>query len=335
MRHRLSRAAAWRAGWLLAVAALVMVAQQLGWSRVGHALMVVSVPVGRAVWRAVRFAWPALLAVVLFLLIDTDSRQRLLAAATRVPQGMARRRWLAIVGVVVGTAGLLVVALVAAPPWFVHDRSLEGLKAQNEVRTTLLQGLGGILLVVGAYTAWRQLQHNIQTSREQREHDRQVQIAEQFTRAIDQLGHAQLDVRLGGIYALERIARDSPDDRATIGEVLTAFVRSHAPWPPRLPGQYIATAPIDQVPELQAGAADVQASLTVLGRGGFAHPEGRGDRLDLHAVDLRRADLSAAHLERRSSAVRTWRRRTSPPRTWRGRTSSKRTWTRRTSATRT
>jgi hypothetical protein len=37
------------------------------------------------------------------------------------------------------------------------------------------------------------------------------------------------DVTVGGIYALERIARDSPDDRAAIGEVLTAYVRGHAP----------------------------------------------------------------------------------------------------------
>jgi transposase-like protein len=81
--------------------------------------------------------------------------------------------------------------------------------------------------------------------------------------------------------------------------VLTAFVRSHAPWPPRLPGQFVATAPIDQVPELQVRAPDVQASVTVLGRGGFARPEGdQGNRLDLHADDLRRAQLRGADLER-------------------------------------
>ena len=125
---------------------------------------------------------------------------------------------------------------------------------------------------------------------------REGQITERFTRAIDQLGHARLDVRLGGIYALERIARDSPGDRATIGEVLTAFIRSHAPWPPSLPGQYLETAPIDQVPKLQTRAADVQASLWVLGRGGFADALGEEQWLDLSAVDLRRADLRNARL---------------------------------------
>jgi Pentapeptide repeats (8 copies) len=125
---------------------------------------------------------------------------------------------------------------------------------------------------------------------------REGQITERFTRAIDQLGHARLDVRLGGIYGLERIARDSPDDRAAIGEVLTAFIRSHAPWPPSLPGQYLETAPIDRVPKLQTRAPDVQACLWVLGRSGFADALGVDQWLDLSAVDLRRADLRNARL---------------------------------------
>jgi hypothetical protein len=211
-----------------------------------------------------------------------------------------RRTW-GIIAAVIGILGLLWVVLVAAPPWFVHDRTLEGLKAQNEVRTTLLQGLGGVVLLVGAYFTYRQVTNSreqLAHSREQLQIAQQGQITERFTRAIDQLGHDQLDVRLGGIYALERIARDSAADRTTIGEVLTAFIRSHAPWPPRLPGQYTLDAPVAEVPELQVRAADVQACLTVLGRGGFAPAaEGQGGRLDLHAVDLRRANLRHAHLE--------------------------------------
>ena len=47
-----------------------------------------------------------------------------------------------------------------------------------------------------------------------------------------------LDVRIGGIYALERIARDSARDHSTIMEVLAAFIRehSHEQWPPPRPG---------------------------------------------------------------------------------------------------
>jgi hypothetical protein len=57
------------------------------------------------------------------------------------------------------------------------------------------------------------------------------QITERFTRAVDQLGSDQLVVRLGGIYALERIAMNSPRDAATIAEVLSSYIRQHAPWP--------------------------------------------------------------------------------------------------------
>jgi uncharacterized protein YjbI with pentapeptide repeats len=187
---------------------------------------------------------------------------------------------------ITGAVGLLWVVVVAAPRWIVGDESLERLAAQNDVRTTLLQALAGVALLVGTYFTFRQFY----TARE-------AQITERYTRAIDHLGHTQLDVRLGGIYALERIGRDSSADRATIGEVLSAFVRSHSPWPPSLPGQYRAAAPMDEIPDLQVRAPDVQAALTVLGRGDFAPPRREDDRLDLKAVDLRNAYLVGAHLE--------------------------------------
>jgi hypothetical protein len=195
-------------------------------------------------------------------------------------------------------------------------------KLQNDARATLLQGLGGLAILAGAFVGYRQLQlsrrqldqtftttqeqlqlsrqqleHTFTTSSKQHELDRQGQITERFTRAIDQLGnqHRQLDVILGGIYALERIARDSPDDRPTIAEILTAYIRGHAPWPPSRPGESI-DGPLDEVPELVARAPDIQAAITVLGRGGFTHDQAVR-RLDLHGTDLRKADLTDAHLE--------------------------------------
>jgi hypothetical protein len=211
---------------------------------------------------------------------------------------------------VLAAAGVVVVLVLLAVVWVIPrllypplpasrfagvapDRRIEletnRLKLQGDARATLAQILAGGILLVGAYLTWRQLGVT-----------REGQITDRYTRAIDQLGQPgpdRLDIRLGGIYALERIARDSPSDRATIGEVLTAFIHGHAPWPPRLPGQDPATAPIDEVPELQVRAADVQAALTVLGRGGFAPPASERLRLDLHSVDLRRARLDDTHLE--------------------------------------
>jgi hypothetical protein len=180
-----------------------------------------------------------------------------------------------------------------AGKWQARDSRI---KLQNDARTMLLQGLGGLAVLLAAFYTYQQ----VQTGRRQLHLAQQGQVTERFTRAIDQLGSDHLDVRLGGIYALERIARDSTDDRATIGEVLTAYIRGHAPWPPRLDGQPPAEAAIEDVPELQVRAPDVQASLAVLGRGGFAEqPRGiPGDELDLHRVDLRRAHLLHANLER-------------------------------------
>src|SRR5262245_3897517 len=54
----------------------------------------------------------------------------------------------------------------------------------------------------------------------------QGQYTDRYSRAIEQLGRQgsdQLQIRLGGVYALERLARDSPRDQPTIVDVLTTF----------------------------------------------------------------------------------------------------------------
>ena len=54
-------------------------------------------------------------------------------------------------------------------------------------------------------------------------------LTEGFARAIEQLGDKEMAIRLGGIYALEQIAKDSEKDHGRIMEVLTAYVREKAP----------------------------------------------------------------------------------------------------------
>jgi len=72
----------------------------------------------------------------------------------------------------------------------------------------------GASVLTGAFFAWQQ----IYVSRE-------GQYTDRFTKAIDQLGSEKPQVRLGGVYALKRIARDSKKDHWTIIEVLSAFIR--------------------------------------------------------------------------------------------------------------
>jgi hypothetical protein len=93
--------------------------------------------------------------------------------------------------------GVLVLVLYVLPSLLVGPDSdlttAERLKAENDVRTTLLQAVAGAVLLAGLYFTGRTYLLN-----------REGQVTERFTRAIDQLGSKSLDVRLGGIYALER-----------------------------------------------------------------------------------------------------------------------------------
>jgi uncharacterized protein YjbI with pentapeptide repeats len=178
-------------------------------------------------------------------------------------------------------------------------------KLQNELRSSLLQAVGGAAVVFGLIFTARQIQNTreqLRTSQQQLENDRERQVTERYTRAIDQLGSEMPDVRLGGIYALERIARNSTNYQSTIDEVLAAFVREHSPWsPPRARGLFSSLRS-----RLRAGTsrraemakpqvkADVQASATVLGRCQLC-PDGR--RLVLRKVDLCGYELMDALLD--------------------------------------
>ena len=50
-----------------------------------------------------------------------------------------------------------------------------------------------------------------------------ARITESFSRAIEQLASEKIEIRVGGIYTLERIAHDSLDDYRTVMETLTTF----------------------------------------------------------------------------------------------------------------
>jgi hypothetical protein len=158
---------------------------------------------------------------------------------------------------------------------------------ESKVRQTMAQIVGGAAILGGLYFTAQTLrtsQETLRVNQETLQTTQEGQITDRFTKAIDQLGKETLDVRLGGIYALERIAKDSPKDYGPIMEVLTAYVREHAPWPPK---------------DTQSkDSPTIQAILTVLGRRVPTQEKGKSESLDLSKTDLREADLEGAHLER-------------------------------------
>lgn len=50
-------------------------------------------------------------------------------------------------------------------------------------------------------------------------------ITELYTKAEEQIGSEKAPVRLGGLYALERMAQDNPDQRHTVINVMCAYLR--------------------------------------------------------------------------------------------------------------
>jgi hypothetical protein len=50
---------------------------------------------------------------------------------------------------------------------------------------------------------------------------------------VDQLGHDEESVRIGGILALLRISDDSSRDRLRVMSVLAAYIRQQARWDPQ------------------------------------------------------------------------------------------------------
>jgi hypothetical protein len=195
---------------------------------------------------------------------------------------LGRRRWWIFLALAVAAIPL---ALFILPPVLARPQGpiseAERLEAENAVRGTLLQAIGGVVVFAGLYVTWRTFDLN-----------RQGQVTERFTRAIDQLGKKdQLDVSLGGIYALERIARDSERDHGPVMEVLNAYVRGHTPWPPSDAKQSSSSGSFKRRP-----SPDVQAALRVIGR----RDRDRDDKsiqLRFSDADLRGASLRGGHFE--------------------------------------
>ena len=162
----------------------------------------------------------------------------------------------------------------------------------------------------GAVAAVALVRHFAQTDA-----DRQRRITESFSKAVEQLGSDKLEVRLGGIYSLERISKESPDDYWTVMENLTAFARERS----RRNEQRVerrayflwqeAGRPDGRADDFWTAAAweeglgepatDIAAVLTVIMRRSEQSREREGANywhLDLSGAILKRYDLDGAHL---------------------------------------
>ncbi len=121
------------------------------------------------------------------------------------------------------------------------------------------------------------LSNQIQNLSDQLRLGEQAQITDRFTKAIEQLGSKETSIRLGAIYALERIGFDSVRDVQAIIEILAAFVRNNCARPS---GNLQSEASIDT-----SLASDVLAAIKVLIR-----------VKNIDGVETRKVDLRNCHL---------------------------------------
>jgi hypothetical protein len=125
---------------------------------------------------------------------------------------------------------------------------------------------------------------NAEAANKNAEAANQKQITERFSKAIEQLASDKPEVILGGIYTLERIARDSAPDQWTIMEVLTAFVRQNAPIIKENESHFL-----EKQEKLLKLRISIRACLTVIGE--RKHPDLENKYIDLTEVNLSRFNL--------------------------------------------
>ena len=124
--------------------------------------------------------------------------------------------------------GLITIAAISLVLWRVPQWTIPDTVTDDKDRAELvnanrenifkgIQTIAGLGFVGTAYLAWR----NSQLTEDKN-------VTERFSKAVEMLADEKLEVRLGGIYSLERIAKDSKEDHPVILEVLTAFIRERS-----------------------------------------------------------------------------------------------------------
>jgi len=187
-----------------------------------------------------------------------------------------------------------VISLIWLPYWRVSqfgiNNATENATLENQYRATFAQILGGVAIGISLYYAWQR--NNIA---------QEGQITDRFTRAIDQLGaidhlgNPAIEIRLGGIYALGRIANESEKDYWSIMEILTSYIRKNS-------SLEIENITVEDGNNQKKLSLDIQSILTVIQKSKYPSNDQELNRLDLHRLDLhgtylREAQLKGANLE--------------------------------------
>jgi hypothetical protein len=169
---------------------------------------------------------------------------------------------------------------------------------ENSSRSALVQLVGGVALILTFVATWLQISDARDASERTLRLTAEQQETERFTRAVEQLGSPQAEVRLGGIYGLDQAARDTPRRGKAVAQLMLSYLRTNSR---RSEGQKSS----DFDTRVQARAAvglsscglvvrpaipDTQAALSVL----LGFPRSVRPPLDLTSVDLSGVRMNGA-----------------------------------------
>jgi hypothetical protein len=156
--------------------------------------------------------------------------------------------------------GVAAVAAMTGMAWVLLTHAASGVteaadaaKLRVEVIRTVLTvgaGTGGAMaLLLAVRRQW--LNERDQLHREQVADDNRYDAAERritdlYVKAAEQLGSDKAPVRLAGLYALERLAQDTPEHRQPIVEVICAYLRMPYTVPAERDASAESEAPQDQ-----------------------------------------------------------------------------------------
>jgi hypothetical protein len=221
----------------------------------------------------------------------------------------------------------LLLALIAGLQWYLDPESklsivqrrdlVQGLASAGQAFAVFLTGAVGL---IGLFFTWQNTSQARASTQRTLELAEQGQITDRFTQAVDQLGAVEgdkkiMETRMGGIYALGRIAKESAEDYWPIMQILASYVQQHAPWQRAVDSEgdssaaepSAAESPDAESPDAESPDAeplrfghknpDVQACLTVIGRRTQTSSEEK-QRLILERTDISFAFLPEANLTR-------------------------------------
>jgi uncharacterized protein YjbI with pentapeptide repeats len=146
--------------------------------------------------------------------------------------------WIAALGVVAVAAAATITTV-----WLL---AIAGANAQLRIEAIKVglsvgAGTGGaVALLLAVRRQWlseRTQAHAEDVARDTAHDATERRVTELYGKAVEQLGHVNAAVRLGGLYSLERLAQDHHEHRQTVVDVICAYLRMPFQPPSRTPAE--------------------------------------------------------------------------------------------------